>query len=90
MSRKESEPRPIEELLKMDTYQDMSDEEITVLINFHVAQAVQTAEFKAQENFNYNQLEILYEREMTKAAQASAMLRELAGLTGYYENVEVK
>lgn len=47
------EPRPIEVLTKLDTYQGMSDEEINMLINFKAQQqALDSVYLEQMEQFN--------------------------------------
>lgn len=75
------EPRTLDKLLKLDTYQDMSDEEIEIVIEWRVKNAVQTADFIQTTNMQNAQMEILRERELAKAEQSMALLRELADVT---------
>ena len=82
----EKTPRTLDELLKLDTYQGMTDVEIDIVIEWHVRNAVQDAEFKAQANLQQEQIAVLYGREMEKARLANETLRELVGLTGNYES----
>lgn len=42
----EAKPRPIEELLKLDTFQGMSDVEIATLVEYQKDIALKDAEFK--------------------------------------------
>lgn len=71
------DPRSIDELLKLDTYQDMSDEEIRLVIEWHERQAA----LKEKQATDWLKIRLdaqaTYEAELARAQHANEALNKL-------------
>lgn len=90
----EEEPRPVIELLKLNTFQGMTDEEIKSLINYcadmTAKQTVQTTEFQIKESFYYNVYKEARDRyqEIRNRRPHYAITNENGEITGYTDDTE--
>lgn len=46
-SQEQPQPRPIEDLAKLDSYQGMTDEEINILMQYHLEIAIKDSAYQA-------------------------------------------
>ena len=69
---KEKKDRSIQQLLKLNTYQGMSDSEITSIVNY----AVQQAATQAAEKVNQAVIQKGYDSLLTQAQSATDKLKE--------------
>jgi hypothetical protein len=68
----EKKDRSIQQLLKLNTYQGMSDSEITSIVNY----AVQQAATQAAEKVNQTAIQKGYDSLLTQAQNATDKLKE--------------
>lgn len=71
------ETRPIEELVKMDTFQDMSDQEIISIINYSVQIAAKDAAFAAMQAAQRQLEQTKIDAEKQIEAQANDLLNSI-------------
>lgn len=76
----------IDSLLKSDTYQNMSDEEIQALIDYKVEQArkdaVISADYKAHERLMQH---LIDEQKLASDSASAAFARAIMGTSAYME-----
>lgn len=72
-----TEPRDLDALLKLGTYQDMSDEEIEIVIEWRCQEYARTAEFKAQVNAELERGELYAQMYDEQAKYANSVLDAL-------------
>lgn len=73
-----NETRHISELLRMDTYQGMSDAEIELVIEWRVMQRMNSAEYVAKTNAFTDALNDMYELNSEHLAFSESMLERIA------------
>lgn len=84
-----NECRPIEELIKLDSFQGMTDEEITLLMNYRAAIAAKDAVFSAEMDIQRERMEAQAEAFRSSAQHADELLSSLVNTALPLENVEV-
>ena len=72
-----TEPRDLDALLKLDTYQGMSDEEIEIVIEWRCQEYARTAEFKQNVNTSLERTALLAESYRERAEHAKTVLDAL-------------
>lgn len=73
----ENTPRPIEELIKLDSFQDMTDDEITLVMNYRATIAAKDAVFAEHMDIQRRQSEAQIQAYKDSAAYADSLLYEL-------------
>ena len=73
----EQTPRGIVELMNLDTYQGMTDEEIETVINYKVSRALASAEFTAKMAANNLRMEQVIADNKASAQRALDMVESL-------------
>lgn len=73
----EREPRPIEDLVKLETFQDMTDEEITLVMNYRATIAAKDAVFAESMDIQRKQSEAQIQTYKDSAAYADNLLYQL-------------
>lgn len=78
MTTDSREPRPIEDLVKLDTYQGMTDEEIAMVVEYTTQIAAKNAAFKASQQAQREAEARISEFYQKEAEAASIELNRIA------------
>lgn len=70
-------PRNISELLKLNSYQEMSDEEIELIIDYKCAQAITSAEFRIKTEILVTEMEDKIAQNKKSVQKACDVLESL-------------
>lgn len=89
MTTVSNECRPIEELVKLDSFQGMSDEEITLLMNYRAAIAAKDAVFTAEMDIQREKMQAQADAFRTSAQHADELLTTLVNTALPLQTVEV-
>lgn len=73
------EDRPIEDLLKLDTYQGMTDTEIAKVIQWHAMVAAKNAQANATAQALHEQTQVMIDHYAAEREQAEQALKKLLG-----------
>lgn len=73
----EKQPRPIEDLIKLDSFQDMTDEEITRVMNYRATIAAKDAVFAEKMDIQRQEMEARAQSYKDSAAFADSLLYSL-------------
>lgn len=88
-SNEVNSPRPIEDLMKLGTYQGMTDEEIQLVMNYTAAIAAKEAVFAEQMDIQRQQMEAKAQAYRDSATHADMRLDQLIAQELNLETVKV-